>query len=93
MVKEKPKRLSSLMPIEARELWSKAKYYELHCAHLHSEQAAEEINGVIVRRISSPTAIDTYHYKSGYIGAVRKAQTFIYDKERGLKQIINIPVE
>ncbi len=53
----------------------------------------QEINGVIVRRISSPTAADTYHTERGYLGNVRKAQVFIYDKERGLKQVINIPVQ
>lgn len=90
--KEKASRLASLMPIEAPELWSKARYREFHAAHLHSEQMIEEINGVIVRRISSPTAADTYHTTYGYLGAVRKAQVFIYDKERGLKQVINIPV-
>lgn len=90
--KEKASRLASLMPIEARELWSKALYREMHVGHLHSEQMTQEINGVIVRRISSPTADDAWHTESGFIGAVRKAQTFLYDKERGLMQIINTPV-
>lgn len=90
--KEKASRLASLMPIEAPKLWAEAKFREFHAAHLHSEQMIEEINGVIVRRISSPTAADTYHTTYGYLGAVRKAQVFIYDKEKGLKQVINIPV-
>jgi hypothetical protein len=91
--KEKASRLASLMPLEAKDFWAKAQYREMHAAHLHSEQMIQEINGVIVRRISSPTATDTYHNDHGYIGAVRKAQTFIYDKQRGLTQIINTPVE
>lgn len=90
--KEKANRLSALMPIEAKELWGKAKYNEMHTAHLHSEHAIVEINGVIIRRIASPTATDHWHYTSGYVGAVRKAQTFIYDKELGLTNIINTPV-
>lgn len=91
--KEKASRLASTMPIESPDMWAKAKYHEIHAAHLHSEHAIEEINGVIVRRISSPTATDTYHYDSAYIGSVRKAQTFIYDKERGLVHTINTPVD
>lgn len=90
--KEKANRLSSLMPIEAKELWGKAKYREMHTAHLHSEHKIVEGNGVIIRRIASPTATDYWHYSSGYVGAVRKAQTFIYDKEMGLVNIINTPV-
>jgi len=90
--KEKASRLASLMPNEARDLWGQAIFHEFHSAHLHSEQMIQEINGVIVRRISSPTASDTWHTKSGYIGSVRKAQTFIYDKDRGLIHTINTPV-
>ena len=91
--KEKPSRLSSLMPNEARTLWGESVTREIHAAHLHSEHAIEEVNGVIVRRVSSPTAPDTWSDKAGYVTAVRKAQTFIYDRERGLMQTINTPVE
>jgi hypothetical protein len=90
--RDKASRLASMMPIEAPELWGHAKCREFHAGHLHSEQMIQEINGVIVRRISAPPAADTYHVKHGYIGAVRKAQTFLYDRERGLLQIINTPV-
>jgi len=90
--KERASRLASLMPLEAANLWAQARTREFHAAHLHSEQMIQEINGVIVRRISSPTAADVYHTTHGYMGAVRKAQTFLYDKDRGLKQVINTPV-
>lgn len=90
--KEKPKNLAQLMPIEQPDLWAKAKYREFHTAHLHSEHSVEELNGVIVRRVSSPTAIDTYHFENGYVGAVRKVQTFIYEETKGLRKIINSTV-
>lgn len=85
-------KLAANIPVEAPQMWAQSKYREFHAAHFHSEHAIEEVNGVIVRRISSPTAPDTWTFRSGYVGAVRKAQTFIYDKERGLMQIINTPV-
>jgi hypothetical protein len=90
--KDKASRLASMMPIEVPALWGQSQFREFHVGHLHSEQMIQEINGVIVRRISSPTAADTWHTMSGYLGSVRKAQTFIYDRERGLKQVINTPV-
>lgn len=90
--KDNPCKLAALMPIEARQMWAQAKYSEFHAAHLHSEHATEEINGVIVRRISSPTASDTWTFESGYVGAVRKAQVFVYDKEYGLSEILMLPV-
>ena len=79
--KEKASKLASTMPNEAGEMWGKTLYHEMHVAHLHSEQMLLECNGVIVRRISTPTAADTWHTESGYIGNTRKAQTFIYDYE------------
>lgn len=88
----KASRLASVMPNEARQLWGQTTHHEMHAAHLHSEQMIQEINGVIVRRISSPTAHDAWHTDSGYIGTVRKAQTFLYDKDDGLMQIVNTPV-
>ncbi len=90
--KEKASRLASVMPLEAADLWGTSKYREMHAAHLHSEQMIEEINGVIVRRIASPTYTDTFHSEHGFIGATRKAQTFIYDEKAGLRQIIHSPV-
>ena len=88
----KPSTLAALPSIEARELWGQTQYCEVHAAHLHGEHAINEMNGVIVRRVSSPTATDTWHYRSGFVGNVRKAQTFLYDKEYGLVDTINTPV-
>jgi len=90
--KDNPCRLAALMPVEAPLMWAQSKFHEFHAAHFHSEQTTLEMNGVIVKRISSPTADDTWTFENGYVGSVRKAQTFIFDKERGLVQTINTPV-
>lgn len=69
-----------------RELWGKALYVEQHSGHLHHE--AVETKGAIVAR-TLPTIKDTdeYEYSLGYANINRVIQTFIYDKEEGLKQI------
>lgn len=90
--KMKPAKLASLMPVEARRDWADTEYHEFHVGHLHSEHATNEVNGVIVRRISSPTANDTWHVENGFVGSVRKAQTFVYDYDNGLEAIYNTPV-
>lgn len=84
--KEK-KRIEGLMQIEASEAWGRTKYREFHCGHLHSEHT-KEVNGVIIRNLSSFTGTDTWHHNSGYVGAIKKCQSFIWDKEKGLKNII-----
>ncbi|GIO42491.1 hypothetical protein [Paenibacillus apis] len=85
-------RLGKLVPIEARKDWGETLYSEIHAGHLHSEQAVKEENGVIVRYLSSPSGTDNWHYESGYVGSVRKVQSFIWDKERGLLDILHTPI-
>lgn len=84
--KEK-KRIEGLMQIEAREAWGRTKYHEFHLGHLHSEHT-REVNGVIIRNLSSFTGSDAWHHNSGYVGAIKKCQSFLWDKEKGLKNII-----
>ena len=82
--KMKAERLFKLMPLEAPELWAKSKYREWNTAHLHKESMlTDEDTGIIIRKMSSPTGTDNWHYKSGFVGAVKKAQTFIYDEKLG----------
>ena len=86
---EKASRLASAMPIEASQQWGRTTRHEIHAAHLHSEQMIEEINGVLVRKVASPTYADTWHTDNAYIGAQQKAMTFIWDKKLGNTEIIN----
>lgn len=85
-------RIEGLMQIEAREAWGRTKYHEFHLGHLHSEQT-REVNGVIIRNLSSITGTDMWHHNSGYIGAVKKCQSFIWDKKYGLKNILITTIE
>jgi hypothetical protein len=87
------KRLGSLMAIEAREAWGRTIYKECHAAHLHSEKSIDEENGVIKRRISSPTSTDAWHFENGFVGAVKKAQSFVWDREMGLEAIFNTVIK
>lgn len=90
---EKKNRIGKLMPIEAREAWGRTLYHEVHAAHFHSEQVVKEENGIIVRYISSPTSTDNWHYENGYVGAIKKAQSFIWDQESGLTDIIHTVIK
>ncbi len=90
---EKKKNLPMLMPLEEPEAWGRTKYRYFELSHLHSEQATEEMNGILVERLSSPTASDAWHIDSGYVGATRKATTHIYNKETGRKYTIQTVVE
>jgi hypothetical protein len=82
------KRISGIMQVEAREAWGRTKFHEWHLGHLHSEHTKEE-NGIIIRKISSITGSDAWHTESGYVGAIKKAQSFVWDKKYGLETILN----
>lgn len=80
-------RINGIMQIEAREAWGRTLFHEFHLGHLHSEQT-KEVNGVIIRNLSSVTGTDAWHHNSGYVGALKKCQSFVWDKNNGLKNII-----
>jgi hypothetical protein len=82
----------SIVADEARELWSKCKYKEVHIGHLHHKKTInttleDEFRGVIVRVLSSLAQIDYWHHSSGYRGT-RQAEAFEYDEKKGLCSII-----
>jgi hypothetical protein len=87
------KRIGKVMPIEAKQDWGETLFHEMHAGHFHSEKTTTEDNGTIVRYLGSPTGSDTWHYESGYVGAVKKGQSFVWDKEKGLELMIFSPVE
>ena len=82
------KRINGLMQVEAREAWGRTLWKEYHLAHYHSEKVREE-NGLIIRNVSSLTGTDSWHHDEGYLGQVRKCQSFVWDKELGLQEIIH----
>lgn len=85
---EEKKRIEGLMQIEAPVAWGASVWREYHLGHLHTEITSTK-NGIVFRRISSITAADSWHSEHGFLGTVRQAQAFVWDKERGLQMIIN----
>jgi hypothetical protein len=86
------KRAGKLMPSEAREAWGRTLYHEFHAGHFHSEKAVVEENGIIVRYVSSPTGTDNWHFESGYVGAIQKSMSFVWDKECGMTDVLNTTI-
>lgn len=82
-----------LMASEVPQDWGDTLFREFHVHHMHSEHAIREFNGLIVRRISSPTPPDNWHTMSGFNKSLRKTQVFTWDKKKGLTDIHNIYVE
>jgi hypothetical protein len=86
--KEEGRRISGLMQIEEPEAWGQSLFREWYLGDLHHEEAKEE-NGINIRRLSAITATDAWHNEKGFKGAIKKAQAFIWSKERGNRHTIN----
>lgn len=83
---EKKQNLPHLMQIERAKDWGDTKYREYHLAHYHSEKV-EEKGGIVFRWLPSMTGADTWSTDCGYIGAVKRSYSFVYDKYKGLVQM------
>lgn len=84
------KRLLRCVLSEARETLGSTKYFEVHAQHLH-EEGVDASTGITIRSLPSIVGTDAWHHQSGYVGARVCAQSFLYDKECGLKHIIYHP--
>lgn len=83
------KRIKTIMQTEVSKLWGNSDNREWHLGHYHSEHVIEEDSGVIIRNLSSITSNDRWHNKSGYVGAKRKLQSYLWHDDNGIEYIIN----
>ena len=81
------KRIYDVMQIEEPKIWGDTLYREMHLGHLHHEVVNEK-GGLIVRSLPSITGTDAWHTESGFVGSLAKAQAFIWDREKGLVNIM-----
>jgi hypothetical protein len=87
--------------IESKPFWSETLYHEFHVGHFHKKKdmkysatfdkvrTLNEDLGVIVRYLSSLTGTEEWHHKKGFVGAVKAADGFIWNDEKGLVAQIN----
>lgn len=65
------------LQVEAYEEWGKAKFKEIHSGNFHSQGVKEE-GGVVLRYLPGMTDIDDWHYRQGFVGAVRGLLSFVW---------------
>lgn len=80
-------RIYGAMSIEAPEAWGRTKYREFHIGHEHHEQTNEH-SGIKLRRLSSLSGTDAWHFEKAFIGSIKSTQSFVWDKEKGLQEIL-----
>ena len=87
----KNRMLSNFLQIEARELWGKAKYAEIHSGHIHHQQTVET-GGLIWRSLPTISEPDEWHDENLFVGNQGAICSFLWTQDRGLSQIIFSPV-
>jgi predicted phosphodiesterase len=78
---EKAANLPLLMATENPN-FSDCKFRTAHLGHFHGTEM-KEYNGVKVRILPSLCAPDAWHSNKGYVGNVRSATAFLYEKDNG----------
>jgi hypothetical protein len=86
---EKINKLPNLMMVEWPEQMARARFKEWHIGHIHKKDEekyfpVQTVAGVLIRRIPALSAIDAWHYKFGFVDAVRAAEGFLWSKDRGV---------
>lgn len=80
-------RIGKLMQIEVPTMWGETLYREWHLAHLHHETSKED-GGITIRHLPTITGSDCWHSKSGFVGALQRCQAFLWDKNKGVVDIM-----
>lgn len=96
---EKEDRLPQLMAHEAKKDWADTDFHEWHLAHLHKKMASKykvpiynEDLGVVIRRLSSISGTDNWHFKKSYVGTQKAAEAFLWNVNDGLLAHFNINI-
>jgi hypothetical protein len=75
--------LPLLMATEQPEMFGQTKFREIHTGHTHRAQM-NETNGVRVRVLPSLCQPDDWHYDKGFVGNIRSAEAYVWNKDEGL---------
>jgi hypothetical protein len=70
----------------AREDFGKSKYSEIHLGHLHTEIARTKV-GTTIRNVTAITGASYWENSMGYNAPVKAITTFVWDDEKGLRDI------
>lgn len=83
--------ISRIMQEEQSEDWGETTNHTFFLGHYHHERVQTE-GSLTLRYLPSPTAEDSWHSQSGYVGAKKSSQVFILSKTRGDECILTVTV-
>lgn len=86
---EKVQDVSKIMAAETGTDFGECKYKLFLMGHLHKLQLLEDDYGVDIRRLPSVVGASAWTVSQGYCGTNKMSQTFVFDKNIGLIEVMN----
>lgn len=90
---ERVQDVSKIMAAETGTDFGECRYKLFLMAHLHKQQLLEDDYGVDIRRLPSVVGASAWTASQGYCGTNKMSQTFVFDKNKGLIEVMNSIVE
>ena len=90
---ERVQDVSKIMAAETGTDFGECKYKVFLMGHLHKLQLLEDDYGVDIRRLPSVVGASAWTASQGYCGTNKMSQTFVFDKNKGLIEVMNTIVE
>lgn len=89
----KQEKALELMSVEAHEMWSDCNSMIWFLGHLHSQMAYSKKGYVEILRLPTVSGQSRWSNQQGYTQTERKNQSFIIDKNTGIKTTINTVIK
>lgn len=90
---ERVQDVSKIMAAETGTYFGECRYKLFLMGHLHKQQLLEDDYGVDIRRMPSVVGASAWTAQQGYTGTNKMSQTFVFDKNKGLIEVMNTIVE
>lgn len=85
--------ITKIMAAESGTDWGECKYKCFLLGHLHDRKEVGDDYGVDIYRLPSVSGASAWTSQQGYCGTNKMSQSFVFDKSKGLIEIINTIVE
>lgn len=85
--------VAKIMAAETGTDWGETKYHTFMLGHLHKKQLLEDDYGVDVRRLPSVVGASAWTSSEGYCGTNKMSETYVFDKNKGLIEVMTTIIE
>ena len=85
--------ITKIMAAESGTDWGECKYKCFLLGHLHDRKEVGDDYGVDIYRLPSVSGASAWTSQQGYCGTNKMSQSFVFDKSKGLIEIMNTIVE